>query len=97
MNYKVDSADEHKYPVQLAHEKKRLTHPCPECGMSNLPEGKFKIYDGSPCKYCGAKIDDSYIFAPWSYTWEELQALTDRVKQLFEESKKRRDAKNRKN
>ena len=76
-----------KPQIQIDIEKRKLTHTCSHCGKDNVnPEDKFKFYK-TECKYCGKAICVSYIFAPWNYTWDEVQILIDKTKAKMDNCK----------
>lgn len=73
-----------KTQVQKDCERRARTHPCQKCGTSCIKKvsGKFKMHLDT-CPNCHASVDISYLAAPWGLTWEELQALRDRLDEVF--------------
>ena len=65
-----------KHPLEIERDKRAKTDPCPHCGHHNQ-DPKFKgmrVYTAD-CKGCGKGLDHSYLFAPWSLTWEKIAEM----------------------
>lgn len=77
-----------KHPLEIERDERAKTDPCRHCGHHNQdPNFKgYRFYTGE-CKNCGKTMDHSYLFAPWSMTWEELANLRGHFKDIFNRNK----------
>lgn len=73
-----------RHPLEIARDERAKTDPCQHCGFHNQdPNFKGTRFYTSNCKSCGKGLCHSYLFAPWSLTWEYIQKMQDRFEDKY--------------